>query len=111
MIYKYTQSYDSKYPARCLTGRTFYMELSGTDTTYYLPDSFRGIGFVGLDKRNHSNQIYHLSMKVFSFDGKSKVIDVNSFLPMYEKNNDPYYNSTTKMVIYKTVLLFLIVCL
>ena len=95
MIYKYTQSYDSKYPARCLTGRTFYMELSGTDTTYYLPDSFRGIGFVGLDK-NHSNQIYHLSMKVFSFDGKSKVIDVNSFLPMYEKDKDPYYNINTK---------------
>ena len=96
MIYKYTQSYNGNYPARCLTGRTFYMELSGTDTTYYLPDSFRGIGFVGLDKKNHSNQIYNLSMKVFSFDGKSKVIDVNSFLPMYERNNDPYYNTTTK---------------
>lgn len=96
MIYKYTQSYNGNYPARCLTGRTFYMELSGTDTTYYLPDSFRGIGFVGLDKKNHSTQIYNLSMKVFAFDGESKTIDINSFLPMYEKNNDPYYYSNTK---------------
>ena len=47
IIYKYTSSYTSGtttcYPARTLTKRTFYVNLVG-GTTYYLPDSFRGIG-------------------------------------------------------------------
>lgn len=105
MIYKYTQSYDSKYPARCLTGRTFYIELSGTDTTYYLPDSYRGIGFLGINY-NRSNQILALSMKVFAMDGKGKTIDMNTFTPMYGKENDVYYNKNVSADIQNGVALF-----
>ena len=79
IIYKYTSSYTSSnttyYPARTLTQRTFYVNLVG-GTTYYLPDGFRGIGFLGSNTLNDN-------MKIYGFNGNGTaenptVIDVNT---------------------------------
>ena len=105
MISKYTQPYDNKYPARCLTGRTFYIDLSGTDTIYHLPDSYRGIGFLGISHKK-SGQIFALSMKVYAMNGNGKTIDMNTFVPMYGRSNDPYYGTNVNDDIQNGVGLF-----
>lgn len=95
IIYKYTSSYTSGsntyYPARTLTQRTFYINLSAGET-YCLPDSFRGIGFLG------SNEIDD-NMKIYGFDGKSTensktIIDVNSEYYLHQRADDPYFGGT-----------------
>ncbi|MBR0528557.1 MAG: hypothetical protein IJJ76_02180 [Ruminococcus sp.] len=92
IIYKYTSSYSggTKYPARTLTKRTFYVNLVGGET-YYLPDSFRGIGFLG------SNTIDD-NMKIYGFNGNGTtanptVIDVNTDYYLNRKGDDPYFGS------------------
>lgn len=94
IIYKYTSSYESSgtkyYPARTLTKRTFYVNLVA-GTTYYLPDSFRGIGFLG------SNTIDD-NMKIYGFNGNGTtanptVIDVNTDYYLNRKGDDPYFGS------------------
>lgn len=94
IIKKYTSSYTSGtttcYPARTLTNRTFYVNLVGGET-YYLPDSFRGIGFLG------SNTIDD-NMKIYGFNGNGTtanptVIDVNTDYYLNRKGDDPYFGS------------------
>lgn len=92
IIYKYTSSYTSEattyYPARTLTKRTFYVNLVG-GTTYYLPDSFRGIGFLGSNNLDDN-------MKIYGFNGNGTtsnptVIDVNTEYFLNQKDSDPYF--------------------
>lgn len=94
IIYKYTSSYTSGtntlYPARTLTKRTFYINLN-SGTTYYLPDSFRGIGFLGSNTLDDN-------MKIFGFNGNGTtanptIIDVNSEYYLHQKGNDPYFGA------------------
>jgi hypothetical protein len=92
IIYKYTSSYDNgtKYPARTLTKRTFYVNLTG-GTTYYLPDCFRGIGFLGSNTLDDN-------MKIYGFNGNGTaenptVIDVNAEYFLNQKGDDPYFGS------------------
>ena len=93
IIYKYTGSYDNsgtKYPARTLTKRTFYVNLAEGET-YYLPDSFRGIGFLGGNTLDDN-------MKIYGFNGNGTsanptVIDVNSEYYLNQKGDDPYFGS------------------
>lgn len=96
IIHKYTGSYDGKYPARTLTQRTFFIQLGGSDETFYLPDSFRGIGFIGYGSKNSdtNDTLQDINMKVYGFNGNGKNIDVNTYLPMYGKTNDIYYKNT-----------------
>lgn len=90
IIYKYTSSYESSgnkyYPARTLTQRTFFVNLE-SGITYYLPDCFRGIGFLG--SANYVND----NMKVYGLDGKGAVIDLNSEYFSHAKDTDPYSNT------------------
>ena len=88
IIYKYTSSYSSEgttyYPARSLTKRYFYIELTGNGT-YYLPDAFRGIGFIGSDSADDA-------MKIYGLNGNGKTIDMNSMLYHYLKGYDAFYS-------------------
>ena len=78
IIQKYTSSYTS-----------------GT-TTYYLPDCFRGIGFLGSNTLDDN-------MKIYGFNGNGTsanpaVIDVNTEYFLNQRADDPYWgpnNSTT----------------
>lgn len=92
IIKKYTSSYDNgtKYPARTLTKRTFYVNLAEGET-YYLPDCFRGIGFLGSNTLDDN-------MKIYGFNGNGTtnnptVIDVNSEYFLNRKGDDPYFGS------------------
>ena len=94
IIKKYTSSYTSGnttyYPARTLTKRTFYVNLVG-GTTYYLPDSFRGIGSLGSNTLDDN-------MKIYGFNGNGTtanptIIDVNTEYFLNQQDVDPYYGS------------------
>lgn len=97
VIYQYTTSKTNNdgeicYPARSLTGRTFDVALSG-DGPYYLPDCFRGIGFIGEnDKVNALND----NMEIYGFNGNGKIIDMNSVCHYYQRGDDPYFTFTGK---------------
>ncbi len=99
LIAEYTSSYTKTgeqggkplYPARCLTQRTFAIELSSTPQTYYLPDSFRGIGFLGANNPS-------CNMKIYGINGHGGTIDMNTFCSTYTKGSDPYYGSTVNDV-------------
>lgn len=94
------------YPARCVTSTLGYYDinLTGTDD-YVLPDSFRGLGSVGyyddkqLGKTNtftdadsgyRDRHVNRYCMKVDTFNGNNKVIDVDIYLNKYV--NDNYFN-------------------
>ena len=94
IIYKYTSSYtsgtDTLYPARTLTKRTFYVNLAEGET-YYLPDCFRGIGFLGSNTLDDN-------MKIYGFNGNGTsanptVIDVNTEYFLNQRADDPYFGS------------------
>ena len=53
--------------------------------TYYLPDCFRGIGFLGSDKYVDDN------MKIYGFNGNGSTIDFNAEYYTNQRNQDPYY--------------------
>ena len=91
IIYKYTSSYGStpSYPARTLTKRTFFVNLIA-GTTYYLPDCFRGIGFLGSNTLDDN-------MKIYGFNGNGTtenptIIDVNEEYFVNKAEIDPYTN-------------------
>lgn len=96
IIYKYTDPYTSGtttyYPARSLTKRTFYVNLTKADgNNYYLPDSFRGIGFLG-------SNVLDDNMKIYGFNGNGTtenptIIDVNAEYYLNQKGDDPYFVS------------------
>lgn len=99
IIHKYTSCYEGAsnnklYPARTLTQRTFFIQLGGSDKTFYLPDSFRGIGFIGFGAKNDAKNdvLKNMNMKIFGLNGNANTIDLNTYLPMYGKNIDIYYN-------------------
>ena len=94
IIHKYTSAYTlgttTYYPARTLTRRTFYVNLV-SGTTYYLPDSFRGIGFLGSNNLDDN-------MKIYGFNGngttaKPTIIDINTEYFVNKQTMDPYFGS------------------
>ncbi len=75
------------YPARCVTNTAGYynITLTGTDG-YQLPDSFRGLGCVGMyDSALGKANLYPI--KLNTFDGNEKTIDVDIFLNKFNKDN------------------------
>lgn len=84
----YTDTTDGT-TARCVTTSLGYYDitLNGTDTTYQLPDSFRGLGCVG-----NYNDLY--VMKVEQFNGNGKTIDEDIYLNKYQTDN--YFNNLHK---------------
>ena len=84
LIYKYTDGTDNNYYARTITYTARNLKLNSTATTYYLPDSFRGIGLIN----NRS-----ISIKLISLSGYGNTIDVNLYFRAYDYSIDNYYNS------------------
>lgn len=106
IIYKYTSSFEdggAKYPARTLTQRTYYVNLIAGNT-YYLPDSFRGIGFLG-------GNVLDDNMKIYGFNGNGTedavtVIDVNTEFFTNRPEDDPYYGSNISAELTTGIALF-----
>lgn len=75
------------YPARCVTNTAGYynITLTGTDG-YQLPDSFRGLGCVGMYD-SASGKANPYPIKLNTFDGNEKTIDVDIFLNKFNKDN------------------------
>lgn len=94
IIQKYTSSYTSGnttyYPARTLTKRTFYINLVA-GTIYYLPDSFRGIGFLGSNNLDDNMKIYGINGNGTKTD--PTIIDVNTEYFLNKQGDDPYFGS------------------
>ena len=115
IIYKYTNSYSTtisnkeyvKYPARRITRETPYtITLSATSgTTYYLPDSFRGIGYIGGNTLGKSaDDKTHNFITVSDFSGNGNIIDVNSYFRSYESSFDNYFGEKdTGIALFNTV--------
>lgn len=100
LIVRYTNHYTPaktsvvRYPARRVTdaskAKTKYnITLSATSgTTYYLPDSFRGIGYLGGNTNGKTNYI-----TVKTFNGNNNIIDFNSYFRTYESTVDNYFGA------------------
>lgn len=75
------------YPARCVTSTEGYYNITLTGNgTYQLPDSFRGLGCVGMyDSASGKANLYPI--KLNTFDGNEKTIDVDIFLNKFNKDN------------------------
>ncbi|MCR5541378.1 MAG: hypothetical protein K6F71_11275, partial [Ruminococcus sp.] len=83
------------YPARCVTSTEGYYNINlASGVSYQLPDSFRGLGSVGIyDQYSNENEVgkkNQFSIKLNSFDGKNAAIDVDIYLNKYLSDN--YFN-------------------
>ena len=89
------RTYVYNYPARCVTSSLGYYDINLTGSgTYQLPDSFRGLGCVGIydqyTNENEAGKSNMFSIKLNSFDGKNDTIDVDIYLNKYLTDN--YFN-------------------
>lgn len=111
IISHYTSSYEQDatlyYPARTLTQRTFFIKLKdtgGSGITYYLPDSFRGIGYMG--SSGNSDTAMNDNMKIYGMDGKGNTIDMNTVYYGYTRTKDTFYQKNMGEYPYLGVALF-----
>lgn len=81
------------YPARCITSTLGYYNINLTNTTenyvYQLPDSFRGLGCVGIYD-TVADKTAKYGIKLNTFDGKGCTIDQDIYLNKYQSDN--YFN-------------------
>lgn len=92
------------YPARCVTSTLGYYDINlASGVSYQLPDSFRGLGCVGIydqySNENNNGTVVQgknnqFSIKLNSFDGKNDTIDVDIYLNKYLSDN--YFNKLHK---------------
>lgn len=94
-----SRTYGYDYPARCVTSTLGYYDINLTaGVDYALPDSYRGLGCVGIrdskglaDKSTaailRTNQY---SIKLDTFDGKGCTIDADIYLNKFKTDN--YFN-------------------
>ena len=84
------------YPARCVTSTAGFYNINLTGSgTYYLPDSFRGLGCVGMydsiaNTTDNAAKNNKFSMKVNVFDGNNCKIDEDIYLNKFKSDN--YFN-------------------
>lgn len=88
VIPEYTTTHN--YPARCVTSTLGYYDINLTGSgTYQLPDSFRGLGCVGMyDSGSGKANKYCIKLDVF--DGNECTIDLDIFLNKFDADN--YFN-------------------
>ena len=92
IIYHYTKADTSgNYPARKMTGATDFMKLSTAGETYYLPESFRGIGSIcdGMVSASTTNPY---QMQIYGFEGNGATINEQIVFNTYSNTNDNYAN-------------------
>ncbi|MBQ9599158.1 MAG: hypothetical protein IJR33_05020 [Clostridia bacterium] len=79
------------YPARCVTSTLGYYDINLTGSgTYVLPDSFRGLGSVGIYNSDVSPLNNIFGVKLNEFNGNGNTIDVDIYLNKYQTDN--YFN-------------------
>lgn len=85
---------DYSFPARSVTTTGGYYAISlKSGESYALPDSFRGLGCVGIwDSETGADNKF--SLKISSFDGKGCSIDEDVYINKYW--NDNYFNTLHK---------------
>lgn len=97
LIKKYTPESSGTYPAFCIAGDAshyYNLELSGSDTTFYLPDSYRGLGALMFGVKKTMNTDYDTLFKdnvifMYSLDGAEKAVSLNMNLFVYGVDNYP----------------------
>ncbi|MBR2523560.1 MAG: hypothetical protein IKE53_03880 [Clostridiales bacterium] len=86
------------YPARCVTSTMGYYDINlSTSVSYQLPDSFRGLGCVGIYD-TVANVGAKYGMKIDTFDGKGCTIDQDVYLNKFQTDNyfDVLHAGTTQ---------------
>ena len=99
IIYHYTKADTSgNYPARKMTGATDFMKLSTAGGTYYLPESFRGIGSICDGKYsvqngvNSADKVNEYQMHIYGFEGNGATINEQIIFNTYINTSDNYAN-------------------
>lgn len=87
LIYAYTDNVSGNYHARTIsnTNNKFDLNLNSSASTYYLPDSFRGIGSV-------SSDVVYLTIK--NLNGYGNTVDLNTYYRIYASEVDNTFSST-----------------
>lgn len=104
LVKNYTPMVNSEKPelgyiALCLTHQYSYMNIdfTGTDSIFYLPDGFRGLGTLGFNNNQkgsfgdvYQDEILH----IYGMNGAGKTISLNMNYYSYEKDRDSQYMDT-----------------
>lgn len=110
IIYRYTKAYGTdtvtsrNYAARKMTSdnsKFWDIELSssGTFADFNSYKAFRGIGSVGINPYDSSNQArLKTAMKVATFDGGGNTINIHINLPRYERDQENYFHAQNRVL-------------
>lgn len=104
LVEKYTAPVENKYYVISLTNdkTVCNMTLSQSESTWYLPDGFKGIGYLGYNKDSYKNRVVNLR----KFDGGGKTIQLNMSLKHYQTSVDNYFPCSTSLQTYTGFGLF-----
>lgn len=90
IVERYTSAVGEKYYVLSLTNNKTVcnMTLTGSDADWYLPDGFKGVGYIGYDKSTSDGISLH------KFNGNEKTIHLNMSLNHYSDSTDNYCPSS-----------------
>ena len=90
LVERYTSAVGGYYYILSLTNNKTVcnMTLTGSDNDWYLPDGFKGVGYIGYDKSTSDGISLH------KFDGNEKTIHLNMSLNHYSDSTDNYCPSS-----------------
>ena len=90
LVERFTEPVSNYYYVLSLTNTKTVcnMTLTGDDDDWYLPDGFKGVGYIGYNKKTSDGISLH------KFDGGEKTIHLNMSLKHYSVSTDNYPPST-----------------
>ncbi len=105
LIKTYTNESSSSYPAFAVMGSAdvyYNLILSGTDTTFYLPDSYRGLGSLMFGEKfsNNLDDFKDNVMFLYGLNGNRKTVSMDMSMSVYAVDNYPTLNNSS--LFYKT---------
>ncbi|MBQ8119578.1 MAG: hypothetical protein IJ172_02180 [Ruminococcus sp.] len=105
LIKTYTNESSSSYPAFAVMGSAgvyYNLILSGTDTTFYLPDSYRGLGSLMFGEKFSGNldDFKDNVMFLYGLNGNRKTVSMDMSMSVYAVDNYPTLNNSS--LFYKT---------
>ena len=100
IVRKYTVVHSNKYNVFALTNANTVCNFSfgGETKDWYLPDGFRGIGYIGFGKSSLSNNyisLHQLNGKNKNGSGEKIIIHLNMFLQHYQDTFDDKYKAAS----------------
>ena len=107
IIYRYTKAYGTdtvaskNYPARKMTSdNTKFWDITlssnGDFSGFDSFQAFRGIGCVGINAYRSNNDASKTAMKVATFNGSGKTLNLHICLPRYERDKENYFHKQNK---------------